>query len=83
MIAMMALMNQTHILSVTIAKRRDMSPAQVFRGTVESSVMVFPHVQISGTNYFLPVNLTNPIRLMLPSAVSKTTSSSVKMDQCA
>ena len=86
LIALMALMNLTHILSVIIAQRRALSPVQVFLGTVESSVMPVPHVQISGTNYFPPANLiqrgTNQMSLMLPSAVRRMASTSAKMDPC-
>ena len=54
--AVMVLMNQTHILIEIIAQRRTVCPAQVILGTVESSVMAVPPVQISGTNYSPPAN---------------------------
>ena len=92
LIVLMALMNLTHIPSVTTAQRRGVCPAQVFLGTVESSVMAVQPVQISGTNYSPFVNLTltqtNQMDLMLPSAMRKIphghmTSTNVKMDLCA
>ena len=65
--AAMALMNQTHILIVTIARRRAICPAQVFLGTVESSVMAMQRVQINGMNCFPYANLsrtqTNQMRM--------------------
>ena len=92
LIVLMALMSLTHILSVTIAQRRGVCPAQVFLETVESCVTAFPPVRISGTNYSLSANLTltqtNQMGLVLPFAMRKMahrhmTSTNVKMDLCA
>ena len=86
LIAVMVLMNLTHILSVIIAQRRAIYPAQVFLGTVENFVMAMPRVQTSGMNYSQPVDLIktgpNPMDLVLPSAVRIMTSTSVKTDPC-
>ena len=83
----MALMNLTYIPSAIIAQKRDIIPAQVFPGTVESSVMAFQLVQIDGTSYFQFANLTlaqtNQMGLLFPSAVRRPASTSVKMDPCA
>ena len=86
LIAVMALMNLTHIPSVIIAQRRAIYPAQVFLGTVENFVMAMPSVQTSGMNYSPPVDLIktgpNPMDLVLPSAVRIMISTSVKTDPC-
>ena len=83
----MALMNLTYITSVIIAQKSDIIPAQVFPGTVESSVMAFQLVQIDGTSYSQFANLTqvqtNQMGLLFPSAVRRPASTSVKMDPCA
>ena len=81
--AVMALMNLTHILNVIIAQRKVVCPVQAFLATVESFVMASQRVQISGTSYFPPVDLSNSTRMTLKFAVRMIAYTSVKMDLCA